>query len=94
MNRHRKPKAPKEPMSKLIKFVIVNSTIGIMIGWLLAAALIYFNIANLGNLMSNTDHKVAAIAILALSFGTTFGFGYLATAVLLLPYDKDDFDRI
>ena len=65
-----------------------------MIGWLVAAALIYFNIANLGNLMWNTDHKVAAIAILGLSFGTTFGFGYLATAVLLLPYNKDDFDRI
>ena len=84
----------KQPMPKMIKFVIVNSAIGILIGWLFAACLIYFNIANLGELMWNTDHKVTAIFILALSFGTTFGFGYLATAVLLLPYNKDDFDRV
>ncbi len=84
----------KEPMPKLIRFVIVNSAIGVAIGWALAACLIYFNIANLGELMWNTDHKVAATFILALSFSTTFGFGYLATAVLLLPYNKDDFDRV
>lgn len=81
-------------MPKLIRFVITNSIIGIVIGWLIAAAMVYFNISHLGDLMLNTNHKIAAIAILGMSFGTTFGFAFLATAVYLLPYDKDEFDKI
>ena len=35
-----------------------------------------------------------ALFIMFFSFGITFAFGYLTTAVLLLPTDKDDFDRV
>ena len=35
-----------------------------------------------------------AVFILAMSFGVTFGFAFLATAVILLPRDKDEFDRV
>ncbi len=31
---------------------------------------------------------------MAVSFGVTFAFAYLTTALLLLPTDKDDFERL
>ena len=81
-------------MPKLVRFVLVNSIIGIVIGWLIAAGMVHFNIGHLGELIDHTRYKVAAIALLGLTFGITFGFAYLATAVMLLPTNKDDFDKL
>lgn len=81
-------------MPKLIRFVLINAAIGIAFGWLLAAMLVHFNVGHLGDLFAHTEHKAAAIALLGLTFGTTFGFAYLATAVMLMPTGKDDFDRL
>jgi len=81
-------------MPKLVRFVLVNSLTGVAIGWLIAAGVVHFNIANLGVLIDHTQHKVAAVVMLAITFGITFGFAYLATAVMLMPTGKDDFDKL
>lgn len=81
-------------MPKLIRFVIVNSLTGMLIGWLIAATFVWFNIGGFGELVLNSSQWMAAVFILALSFGTTFAFGFLATALILLPGDKDGFDRM
>jgi len=81
-------------MPKLVRFVLVNALSGIAFGWLVAAGVVYFNIGNLGDLIDHTQHKVAAVAMLGLTFGITFGFAYLATAVMLMPTGKDDFDKL
>ena len=84
--------APRIP--KLVRFVIVNSATGILIGWLVAAGLIWFNIGGFGELVWHSRQRVVALFILGISFGVTFGFAFLATALMLLPGDKDRFDRI
>ena len=81
-------------LPKLVRFVLMNSFIGAVIGWAIAAGLIWFNINGLGTMFHNSDSKPAIIFIMGLSFGSTFAFAYLTTAVLLLPTDKDDFDKI
>ncbi|MFZ1680621.1 MAG: hypothetical protein WAT70_06340 [Rhizobiaceae bacterium] len=80
-------------MPKLVRFVLVNSAIGVAIGWAIAAGLIWFNISGLGDLVMHSSSRVAALVVLGSSFGITFGFAYLTTSVLLLPTDKDEFDR-
>jgi hypothetical protein len=85
---------PRQPMPKLIRFVIINSLTGVALGWLVAAGMVWFNIGHLGDLLDRTDYLVAAVALLAVTFGITFGFAYLATAVMLMPTEKDDFDRL
>lgn len=80
-------------MPKLIRFVIVNSAIGVALGWALCAAFLYFNVGGIGDLFFRSQQKLTVLAIMALSFGVTFGFGYLSTAVILLPTDKDDFEK-
>ena len=88
--------APQKPhgLPKIVRFVLKNSLIGAVIGWSIAAGLIWFNINGLGQMFHNTDSKLAVIFILGLSFGSTFAFAYLTTAVLLLPTDKDEFDKV
>jgi hypothetical protein len=84
--------APRIP--KLIRFVVVNSVTGILIGWLVAAGLIWFNIGGFGELVWHSRQWMVALFILGMSFGVTFGFAFLATALMLLPSDKDHFDRV
>ena len=81
-------------LPKLVRFVIVNSAIGAAIGWLVAAGLLWFNVGGLGALVWHSHQRGIALFILALSFGVTFAFAFLTTAVMLLPRDKDSFDKI
>lgn len=85
--------AARKKLPKLIRFVMINSAIGIAIGWFIAGLLVWFNIHGLGELVMHSRHRLVAIIVLGSSFGVTFGFGYLTTAVLLLPTDKDEFDK-
>ena len=81
-------------MPKLIRFVLVNSIIGVLIGWMIAAALLWMNVSGLGDMFMRSDAKPVIVALLGMSFGVTFGFAYLSTAVMLMPTSKDDFDRL
>lgn len=83
----------RAPLPKLVRFVMVNAAIGIAIGWMVAAFLVYFNIHGFGELVLHSRHRLVAVVVLASSFGITFGFGYLTTSILLLPTDKDEFDK-
>ena len=81
-------------MPKLIRFVLLNTALGVLIGWFVAAAVVYFNINGFGDLIWRSSNFVAAIFILLVSFGSTFGFAVMATAVMLMPVDKDEFDKL
>ena len=81
-------------MPKLIRFVLTNSLIGMVIGWLVAAAIVWFNVAGFGERFAHSHDKPVIVLIMAVSFGVTFAFAYLTTALLLLPTDKDDFERL
>ncbi|QBK30326.1 hypothetical protein [Roseitalea porphyridii] len=81
-------------MPKLIRFVVLNSIVGILIGWAIAAALLWMNVSGLGDMFVRSDSKPVILALLGISFGVTFGFAYLSTAVMLMPTGKDDFDRL
>ena len=81
-------------LPKLIRFVLVNCLIGTGLGWLVAAGVLYFDLNGLGTLVMASRKMGMALFIMFFSFGFTFAFAYLTTAVLLLPTDKDDFDRI
>jgi len=81
-------------MPKLIRFVVFNSIVGVLIGWAIAAALLWMNVSGLGDMFVRSDSKPVILALLGMSFGVTFGFAYLSTAVMLMPTGKDDFDRL
>ena len=84
----------RQKLPKLVRFVMINSAIGILIGWAIAGLFVWSNIGGFGDLVLHSASPWTVAYILALSFGVTFGFGFLTTAVLLLPTGKDDFDRM
>ena len=81
-------------MPKLVRFVIVNSAVGVVIGWLVAAGIIYYDVFGFADVFWRSDSKAAALVLLGTSFGVTFGFAYLTTAILLMPTTKSDFDKL
>ncbi len=81
-------------MPKLVRFVILHSALGVAAGWLIAAAVVWFDVNGFGTLVLHAQSPLTAIFILMMSFGSTFAFAALATAVMLIPTDKDDFDRL
>lgn len=86
--------SPEAAVPKLVRFVLVNSLFGVLIGWLIAAAVVYFNINGFGDLVLHSRSRLTAFFILFMSFGTTFGFAVMASAVMLMPTDKDEFDKL
>ena len=81
-------------MPKLVRFVVVNSLIGFGIGLLVALALVMLNANGLGTMYAASHSKFLVAVILGSSFGSTFSFGYLTTALMMLPTDKDEFDKV
>ncbi|PWV99276.1 hypothetical protein DFR52_104570 [Hoeflea marina] len=81
-------------MPKLIRFLLLHTGLGVAVGWLIAAGLVWFNINGFGDLVLGSSSRVAAVFILMVSFGSTFGFAAVATGVMLMPTDKDEFDRL
>lgn len=81
-------------MPKLIRFLLIHTALGVAVGWLIAAAVVWFNLNGFGDLVLGSSSRGAAIFILMVSFGSTFGFAAVATGVMLMPTDKDEFDRL
>ncbi|MEF2073867.1 hypothetical protein [Consotaella aegiceratis] len=81
-------------MPKLIRFVLKNSVIGVLFGWGVAAALLYFDIGGMGSRVGRASDPIPPLVMLGMGFGVTFGFGYLATSVWFLPWDQESFDKL
>lgn len=72
---------------RLLVHLAKNGLMGIAMGWLLLAALIYANVGNLRFLLLDADVEITAILLLAAGFAVTFGSLAMGTAVFLLPRD-------
>lgn len=81
-------------MPKLIRFLLINTALGVLIGWVVVAGVLYFNINGFGDLIWRSSSRIAALFILFASFASTFGFAAVATAIMLMPTDKDEFDKL
>lgn len=74
-------------MPKLIRLYIINVLIGFAIAAAFVAMLLWFNIANLWSLVSNSDAGLLAVFILWFANGIVFAGVQFAIAVMRL---KDD----
>lgn len=69
-------------MPQLVVFMIKNLATGAMIGLFVAGWLIAYG--SIADLLPSGDDSYLAIGIVAYSMASTFGLGFLATALLLL----------
>ncbi len=69
-------------MPPLIAFVLKNFVIGAVLGLAAAGALVWGGSHPLGGMLGNGEPAVALV-LLAVGVASTFGLGYLATALVL-----------
>lgn len=69
----------------LLVFLARHCLIGVAAGWLLLAALLYLDVAGLGQLMRAEEHWLLTLILAAGGFGITFGSLAMGTAIFLLP---------
>lgn len=74
-------------MPKLIRLYIINVLIGFAIAAAFVAMLLWFNIANLWSLVSNSDAGLLAVFILWFANGIVFAGVQFAIAVMRLTDD-------
>ena len=59
------------------------------IGWALLAALLIFNIGNMGTLIFSSSDTILAIFLLMVGFAITFGNGAMGFALMSMPRKQD-----
>lgn len=82
-------------MPKLIRFYIINCIIGFIVAGIFTAAIMWFNVANLWHLISNSDIGIMAIIVFWVLNGIVFAGVQFGVAIMLMdaPDDKDDGPR-
>lgn len=90
MKRHQ-PNSDRLP--KLIRFLALHAAFGAVLGIVIAAALLWLDIAGLGGLFAAERATIAPALLYFGSFAFTFASGAMGTAVMLLPKSEDEFPR-
>lgn len=71
--------------TRLLVFLAKNAAIGVLVGWLLLAALLWLDVARLGELWLASEHRITTLLLAMGGFAVTFGSLAMGTAVFLLP---------
>ena len=78
----------------LLRLLAINGVMGAGVGLAVVAALFAFDIAGLREIASQTDSTLVAVILLAAGFVVTFASVAMGSAVMLLPRDRDRWDRM
>jgi hypothetical protein len=89
---HKKPKLTPEEARKdhnqMLRFLLVNCVFGIVIGLVLTAALLYFDVGGFWTKVRHASTPVIAVLLVAAPLSMLLGGASMSTAIMLMPYDK------
>ena len=81
-------RAPRHRPDRLLPFLLKHMLIGIAIGGGLLAAILHFNVSNLGTLVANAGP--VPLVMLIVMFSVTFGSANTGFAVMLMPKEEPE----
>jgi hypothetical protein len=88
----RKPKLTPEDARKdhrsMLIFLGINALLGIFIGLMIAAALIYFDIGGFGTRVAHSSKPFIAILLVGAPLSLMLGGASMSTAIMMMPYEK------
>lgn len=79
-------------MPPVFRFYLTHCAIGFAVAAVFVGGILYFNVANLWNLISGSDIGLMALVVFWVLNGIVFGGVQTAVAVMLMA-DKDDDDE-
>jgi hypothetical protein len=68
-----------------IRFLARHCLLGVVAGWCLLGALIWLDVARLGELLFRSEDRLLTLVLAGAGFAVTFGSLAMGTAVFLLP---------
>ena len=68
-----------------IRFLARHCLVGIATGWTLLGALLWFDVARMGELLLHSEDRVLTLVLAAAGFAVTFGSLAMGTAIFLIP---------
>jgi hypothetical protein len=74
-------------MPKLLKFLAINTVMGVALGLIFLGMLLVTNTANLRTLIWTSSNPAIALLLLGMGLCVTFGSAFVGSAVMLMPYD-------
>ncbi|MCP8895043.1 hypothetical protein KYK29_08885 [Shinella daejeonensis] len=82
------PEEARKDHWRMLRFMALNAAIGMLIGTLVAIALIWLDVGGVGTRVARAANPVLPVLLLVVSFAGLFGGAAAASAILLLPYEK------
>lgn len=82
--------APQIDNNPLVKLIAVNLLGGSVLGALLAAVFLVFNLADLRTLIFSSDNATMALVMMFGASASTFATAAIAGAIMLLAVQDDD----
>ncbi|WP_454915088.1 hypothetical protein [Xanthobacter sediminis] len=71
-------------MPFLVRFLVTHAVIGVSVAVMLVGAMVAFDVAGLGTLMTSSEDGPLALALLTFGLGITFGSVQMGFAVMLM----------
>lgn len=78
---------------RLTRFLLTHLALGAVSGWIFVAALFYFNVGGLGDLLADPVSGLLAAIMLVIVVTITWGSAAMGTAIFLIPRDEEDEDE-
>lgn len=85
-------KPPREPLPKLIVFLMVHCGIGLAIGVIFTTIIIQLNTAGIKDMLVASSEPFIPMFLLYATTGLSFASLNMGAAIMLLPQDEDKED--
>lgn len=82
------PEEARKDHWEMLRFLAVNAAFGMLLGFLVAGALIALDIGGLRGHLSRSREPILAALLIAFPLAFTFGGAVAASAIALMPYKK------
>jgi predicted membrane protein len=82
------PDQARRDHRRMLRFLAFNAALGMTLGILVTAALLYFDVAGIGARISRASEPVLPLLLIGFPMALIFGGAVTATAVWTLPYER------
>jgi ABC-type branched-subunit amino acid transport system permease subunit len=77
----------------MLRFMALNAAVGVLMGLLVFAALVFFDTGGVATRIFASDNPWQPVVLIAIPLCLTFGAGAVASAIMLMPYSRKFSDR-
>ena len=72
----------------MLKFLAINCVLGIFVGIVLTAAMLYFDVGGFMTRVSHSSTPFVAVLLVAFPLSLLLGGASMSTAIMMMPYEK------